>query len=129
MTIMTMTRDVHWSELAACVGTDPEVFSRYTKRDVERAKRICAPCPVRAECRQYADDTEDGYSILGGETARERTGRKLGRAPADIPLAARRERHAEILAAKIAEPDATRAQLAARFGVGITTVAKVLRAS
>ncbi len=44
----------------------------------ERAKRVCAPCPVRAECLAYALAMEGTYpagfrgGIWGGHTAKER---------------------------------------------------------
>ncbi|WP_268785678.1 WhiB family transcriptional regulator [Mycobacteroides immunogenum] len=42
---------------------------------VAEAKRVCAVCPVRAECLNYADSILDYHGIWGGKTGRER-GRK-----------------------------------------------------
>ena len=36
------------------------------------AKRICAQCLVRDECRAYADETGDRHGVWGGASVRER---------------------------------------------------------
>lgn len=35
-------------------------------------RRVCADCPVRAECLQYALDTREPHGLWGGATPRER---------------------------------------------------------
>ena len=61
-----------WVLLAACKpgsGVDPEVFYPEDPRDqvaLQRARRICAECPVWSECREYAIRREEGYGIWGG---------------------------------------------------------------
>jgi hypothetical protein len=51
---------------------DDLIGSNYSKKDVaEQAKAICAPCPVKVRCRDYA--TAAGMvGIWGGTTADER---------------------------------------------------------
>jgi WhiB family redox-sensing transcriptional regulator len=62
-----------WQERSACLTTDPELFSSEASANVARAKRICAGCPVRAECLQFAlDSTYVPYGIYGGLTPEER---------------------------------------------------------
>jgi WhiB family transcriptional regulator, redox-sensing transcriptional regulator len=39
---------------------------------IASAKAICAECPVRRECLEYARETEDGWAIMGGTTPEER---------------------------------------------------------
>lgn len=54
-----------WMDSAACTrpGVDPDMF--FSKNgDSAAAKRICACCPVRAECRAFGDD--DTYGVWGG---------------------------------------------------------------
>lgn len=36
------------------------------------AKQVCAMCPVRAECLQYALDRDERFGIWGGKSERER---------------------------------------------------------
>lgn len=38
------------------------------------AKRICGPCPVRAQCLECALSIGETYGIWGGTTERERAG-------------------------------------------------------
>jgi WhiB family redox-sensing transcriptional regulator len=64
---------------AACKGEDPDLFfgpsaefvTTRQQRDA-KAKAICARCPVRAECVEYALDTREAYGIWGGLTEDER---------------------------------------------------------
>ena len=66
-----------WRQVAACRDQDPELFFPLTEmgpgaRDVERAKAVCAGCPVRAECLRYALDNGLDHGIFGGTTETER---------------------------------------------------------
>lgn len=42
------------------------------KQQVKQAKAICAICPVKQECLDYALRNEEVYGIWGGKTTRER---------------------------------------------------------
>jgi len=63
-----------WMTDAACTTVDPEIFfAEESKgwRQMEAAKKICAGCPVIAECA--ADTPEDDHwSVRAGKTARQR---------------------------------------------------------
>jgi WhiB family transcriptional regulator, redox-sensing transcriptional regulator len=63
-----------WYQLARCRGVDPEVFypSSEDDADAEEAKRICAICPVREPCLEYALATREKHGVWGGLTERER---------------------------------------------------------
>ena len=64
----------HWRQYARCLGADPELFYPPSESDdgsVE-AKAICAICPVREECLEYALETRPGDGVWGGLTAVER---------------------------------------------------------
>ena len=66
-----------WRNQAACRGTDTNVFFPPSDRPSESAriayaKRICAACPVRAECLAWALETRDRWSILGGTSPGDR---------------------------------------------------------
>lgn len=66
-----------WRELAACRPHDPELFfplgpAGQSLEDAERAKAICASCPVRRDCLDFALDTSQEYGIWGGLTEDER---------------------------------------------------------
>lgn len=66
-----------WRHRAACRDEDPELF--FPVSDVgpgavqtERAKAVCARCPVRTRCLSYALDNGLDHGIFGGMTEHER---------------------------------------------------------
>lgn len=66
-----------WRESAACRDQDPELFFPVSEvgpgsEQVQQAKAVCARCPVRQECLNYAIDAELAHGIFGGATPRER---------------------------------------------------------
>ena len=66
-----------WRESAACRFFDTELFFPIGKAgraiaEIQRAKAICATCPVRQPCLTFALDTHQGYGIWGGYDEDER---------------------------------------------------------
>ena len=66
-----------WRESAACRVHDPELFfpignAGRAIAQVERAKAVCASCPVRQRCLTFALDTHQEYGIWGGYDEEER---------------------------------------------------------
>ena len=61
-----------WRELAACRGADLEVFFPGRGESAGPARRVCAACPVRQACLDYAISNRISYGIWGGLTGRER---------------------------------------------------------
>ncbi|HUF84222.1 MAG TPA: WhiB family transcriptional regulator [Acidimicrobiia bacterium] len=63
-----------WREFARCRGVDPEVFYPVSDDDddAEEAKSICADCPVREPCLEFALSTREKNGVWGGLTERER---------------------------------------------------------
>src|SRR5438309_9772962 len=60
-----------WSTQAACRTTDPdELFVQGAAQN--RAKTVCAACPVRTECLADALDNRVEFGVWGGMTERER---------------------------------------------------------
>lgn len=57
---------------ALCAQTDPELFHPAKGEPTAPAKRVCAACPVRAECREYALRRHEPHGVWGGLSARER---------------------------------------------------------
>lgn len=68
---------MNWQHRAACrrPGVDPDAFYPDKGESTRPAKRICAGCPVTAECLQYALDNNERWGVFGGLSERER--RKL----------------------------------------------------
>lgn len=72
-----------WQESAACRQLDSARFFApagergVPKRERERAaQRICAGCPVREECAEFALAHGERHGVWGGTTAAERATRK-----------------------------------------------------
>ncbi|MFB9745099.1 WhiB family transcriptional regulator [Pseudonocardia sulfidoxydans] len=117
----------NWRADALCVQIDPDLFFPETDRgtafdrQVTAAKRVCAGCPVRAQCLDYAlEALPDG--IAGGTTPAERTAlrHRLGVELVDVragllPPDGQRERAAAGRRAAAAGADAS--ELMRRFGV------------
>lgn len=63
-----------WQRRAACrrPGVDPDWFHPDRGQPNRDAKRVCATCPVQAECLDWALDTDQRWGIYGGLTERER---------------------------------------------------------
>ena len=61
-----------WRELAACRGADLRLFFPERGESAEPARRICARCPVREPCLDYAVTNRIVYGVWGGLTGRER---------------------------------------------------------
>ena len=61
-----------WRKRAACRGVDPEVFYPVTDEEAGVAKAICASCPVREACLDWALRTREKDGVWGGATERER---------------------------------------------------------
>ena len=76
-----------WQESAACAGDMGAAFYppvRLERKAIRvsrenRAKAVCATCPVRTECLEHATTHDERYGIWGGMTNRERL---LAAAPA-----------------------------------------------
>lgn len=67
-----------WLERAACAGVDPALFFPGRGEETKSARAICAGCPVREDCLEYALRTGEKFGIWGGKSERER--RRLRRA-------------------------------------------------
>lgn len=61
-----------WQERALCSQTDPEAFFPEKGGSTREAKRICSRCDARADCLQYAVDSDQRFGIWGGLSERER---------------------------------------------------------
>ncbi|AIJ20650.1 WhiB family transcriptional regulator [Amycolatopsis methanolica] len=68
--------DLAWHEHAACRGTDPDAFfpepGPGAAELTAAAKRVCAVCPVRAACAEWASTHDEEFGIWGGQTEQER---------------------------------------------------------
>ena len=51
---LIMMKSQAWREQGQCKGVDPEIFYPVSDDDSDEAKAICADCPVRLQCLEYA---------------------------------------------------------------------------
>jgi WhiB family redox-sensing transcriptional regulator len=68
---------MNWREQAACLTRDPEMFfpvgnTGSALRQINRAKSVCAKCPVTAECLRWALDASVDHGVWGGLSENER---------------------------------------------------------
>ena len=61
-----------WRDRAACRGADLDLFFPGRGESAEPARRICAACPVRQPCLDYAISHGITHGIWGGLTERDR---------------------------------------------------------
>ena len=64
--------DRPWAPLAACRDADDDLFFPGNEAEARMAVRICAGCPVREECLEWALEMKIGFGVWGGMTERER---------------------------------------------------------
>lgn len=64
--------NLSWRNRAACQGLDPMIFYPAPEDDGAEAKAICATCPVREPCLEYALANRERDGVWGGCTEKER---------------------------------------------------------
>lgn len=74
---MSYRDGLNWRAAGACVTADPDLFfplsaSGAAAQQVDRARRICAGCPVLRPCLDFALAHAEVDGIWGGTTQAER---------------------------------------------------------
>jgi WhiB family redox-sensing transcriptional regulator len=64
--------DTTWMTDSKCRNLPPKVFFPSDGVGVEIARRICAECPVKAPCLEYALYNRIEHGVWGGASERER---------------------------------------------------------
>ncbi|GAC1375553.1 MAG: WhiB family transcriptional regulator [Acidimicrobiales bacterium] len=62
----------NWRQRSACTGLDTEIFFPASEAEAGPAKSVCATCPVRDECLEWAIQTRQEDGVWGGLTDTER---------------------------------------------------------
>ena len=110
---------VRWRELAACRGADLGLFFPGRGESAEPARLVCAGCPVREPCLDYALGNGITSGVWGGLAERDRRELRSRRTGA-----VRRERDAAIAAAAAAGYSQT--AIGREFGLARTSVSRIL---
>lgn len=76
-----------WRHYAACRDEDPDLFFPVSEagpgaEQVQRAKTVCARCPVQQECLNYAVEAGLDHGVFGASSSAER--REKGRATGEV---------------------------------------------
>ena len=108
-----------WQYRAACRGADLTVFFPGRGESAEPARQICAGCPLRQPCLDYALSHGITHGIWGGLAERDRRVLRTRQA-----RAARQERDTAIAAASAAGH--TKAAIGRTVGRAATSVSRVL---
>lgn len=63
-----------WMAEANCAGLDPELMfpGRGDTETLQAAKVVCAECPVKQQCLDYAIENGEHFGVWGGTSERER---------------------------------------------------------
>ncbi|HEV7887100.1 MAG TPA: WhiB family transcriptional regulator [Acidimicrobiales bacterium] len=61
-----------WKQKAACRDLDTSLFFPDSESDAPEALEVCAICPVRDECLEFALSTRQHDGVWGGTTESER---------------------------------------------------------
>jgi WhiB family redox-sensing transcriptional regulator len=67
-----VTEERPWMVFSACRDADPDLFFPATPDESAHALALCAVCPVRLDCLEYALDARERFGIWGGSTEKQR---------------------------------------------------------
>lgn len=73
-------RAADWRDRGSCRDRDPALFfpdKREGSANTRQARRICAGCPVVAECLDHALSKPEPYGVWGGRSTAERERMRL----------------------------------------------------
>lgn len=93
---MTTTRGrTDWRQAAACAHADPDLFFPISStgralRQISEAKAICAGCPVRQACLEFALEHDLKHGIWGGTAPEDRRAWRHERRPGRLGAGTRR---------------------------------------
>lgn len=77
-----------WRERAVCAQADPDEWFQEKGGSTKVAKSVCARCPVKAECLEYALARDERFGVWGGLSERERRPLVQARKAAAVGLVA-----------------------------------------
>ena len=64
--------DTDWMARGKCRDLDPTIFFPSDGIGVQVARRVCAECPMKAPCLEYALANRVDHGVWGGTSERER---------------------------------------------------------
>jgi WhiB family redox-sensing transcriptional regulator len=83
--------ELEWMAQGKCREVPPSVFFPNDGVGVEAARKICAECPAKAPCLEYALVNRIDHGVWGGTSERERRRiarrRRLAKADGEVEVA------------------------------------------
>jgi len=67
-----VTEERPWMVFSSCRDADPDLFFPATPGESDHALALCAICPVRSDCLEYALEARERFGIWGGLTEKQR---------------------------------------------------------
>lgn len=58
--------DLEWQAEGLCSQTDPDAFFPMYPQQARKAIMVCAKCPVKQQCLDYALKNNEQYGVWGG---------------------------------------------------------------
>jgi WhiB family redox-sensing transcriptional regulator len=77
--------DQPWAPSAICSQVDPEVWFPDRGKCNGQAKRVCAGCPVLADCLDWALTTNQRFGVWGAMSTAERDAQRREQKVSDSP--------------------------------------------
>lgn len=76
--LLRENENLRWKNAAHCRGMDPESFFP-DKSGAGKARAVCANCPVRLDCLEFAISEREIYGVWGGcpKRVRDRVRRRM----------------------------------------------------
>lgn len=110
-----------WRQEAACKGLDPDLW--YPERGdlLVMAREVCARCPVRGECLDFALTEGEKFGVWGGMSERERRILRAKRRPGSPTATDERRRQVVAMSREL-----TNAEIARDLGLSTRTVSRYL---
>jgi WhiB family redox-sensing transcriptional regulator len=62
----------NWMAMGNCAEMSPSLFFPSDGVGVEAARKVCADCPVKTVCLEYALENRIDHGVWGGTSERER---------------------------------------------------------
>ena len=90
-----------WMDRAACIGSDADFFPEMG-HTATAARKVCAGCPVRDACLQWALENGFEHGVFGGVGARDRRWLQADTAAHQCPTCPRAFRNKTALASHVA---------------------------
>lgn len=64
--------NTQWMADGLCADRPPSLFFPSDGVGVDVARKVCADCPVKAQCLEYAIENRIDHGVWGGTSERER---------------------------------------------------------